>query len=265
MKHSEHYIEDDNLSFAWIRAMRLVTANRGGSEVAPLIVSVTGFDDGIVRENGAIRKALDGTLLALGKQQCATVAGTIFPKSLWNPRQPRAQLFQRYEAILPKLRAGWRKNTRGLYFERLTRGGPKGAENQLQFVLSQATSRRGVRRSALQLAVFDPARDHTPSAQLGFPCLQHVTFAPTKRGLIVNAFYATQYLVERAYGNYLGICHLGQFAAHELGVPLTRMTCFTGIAIRDVSIKHVKKVLDVGESELRSADHKDNATIGEEE
>jgi hypothetical protein len=46
----------------------------------------------------------------------------------------------------------------------------------------------------------------------------------------VNAFYATQYMVERAYGNYVGLCRLGRFVAHELDLPLVRFTCFAGIA-----------------------------------
>jgi hypothetical protein len=97
-----------------------------------------------------------------------------------------------------------------------------------------------VRRSALQLAVFDAARDHSKAAQLGFPCLQHVTAAPTAEGLCINGFYATQYVVERAYGNYLGLCRLGRFLAHEFEMPLARMTCFTGILLPDQGISRRK-------------------------
>lgn len=109
-------------------------------------------------------------------------------------------------------------------------GGPKGHENQLEFAINTYLTRGGVRRSILQIGVFDPSRDHSAAAQLGFPCLQHVTFAPTKEGLCVNAFYATQYMVERAYGNYVGVCRLGRFVAHEMKLPVVRVTFFTGIA-----------------------------------
>ena len=34
----------------------------------------------------------------------------------------------------------------------------------------------------------------------------------------MTGFYATQYVVERAYGNYLGLCRLGEFMAHEMGL-----------------------------------------------
>jgi len=233
----DHYIERPNLSHAWGAALRLVLA-RG--EVAPLIVSVTGFDGNVPREDPSIRAALGATLEGLGLQSCDTVASTIFPHSLWNPAAPAQALFDRYMSILPKLRKASTKNRRGLYFERLIAGGPAGDVNQLAFIISERKRRKGVRRSALQLAVFDAARDHSMAAQLGFPCLQHVTAAPTAEGLCINAFYATQYVVERAYGNYLGICRLGRFLAHEFGMPLARMTCFTGILLPDQGISRRK-------------------------
>ena len=46
----------------------------------------------------------------------------------------------------------------------------------------------------------------------------------------MTGFYATQHVYEKAYGNYLGLCRLGQFVAHELGLRLVRMTCVTALA-----------------------------------
>lgn len=241
--NNKHYLEDQNLSLAWARALRLV-GGRGRSEIVPLVVSVTGFDKlGQVAEDNSIRSSIDALLLREGKQTIDTVANTIFPVALWNPKQPRAFLFDRYARILPRLRKASRKNGRGIYFERFITGGPVGHENQLDFAISTYQTRKGVRRSVLQAAVFNPGRDHSAAALLGFPCLQHVSFAPTDAGLAVNAFYAAQYLVERAYGNYLGLCRLGQFVAHELGLPLVRMTCFTGIAECDMTKAKISDVL----------------------
>ena len=85
------------------------------------------------------------------------------------------------------------------------------------------------RQSALQLACFDPAKDHTGSALAGFPCLQQVSLTYKESGTLeINAYYPTQYMLERAYGNYLGLCQLGHFIAHQLGVRLTGFTCFVG-------------------------------------
>lgn len=227
---NEHYVEERNLSIAWGRGLLLAGA-RGNSEAVPLVVAITGFDEhGNVEEEPQIRSALADVLAAEEKQGIETVANTIFPRSLWNPAAPRELLFKRYLDILPTIRRASRKNARGIYFERMITGGPTGHDNQLEFGIGTYLARRGVRRSVLQVAIFNPSRDHSAAAQLGFPCLQHLTFAPSKQGLCVNAFYAAQYMVERAYGNYLGLCRLGQFVAHEMRLPLVRLTCFTGIA-----------------------------------
>lgn len=245
MMTNDHFIEEANLTFAWARAMKIVSAP-GRKEMAPLVVSVTGFDDiGAFREEPTIRRSLDEMLAREGMQTVDTVAGTIFPRSMWNPSAPRQQLFDRYLRVAGRLHHADSKNRRGIYFERMVTGGPPGKENQLDFGLRTYRARNGVRRSVLQIAVFDPAQDHSTAAQLGFPCLQHVTFAPTDGGLCLNAFYASQYMVERAYGNYVGLCQLGRFAAHELDMRLVRMTCFTGIAECEVAKSKLARLMKV--------------------
>ncbi len=61
----------------------------------------------------------------------------------------------------------------------------------------------------------------------------------------MNAFYATQFMVSRAYGNYLGICRLGQFVAHELNLSLTRVSCHVGLAELDMSKSKLEAVVTV--------------------
>jgi hypothetical protein len=147
-------------------------------------------------------------------------------------RGDRARLFARYRATFPRWQAMNRKaNGRGLYFERLTMYGRGPCDgNQLEWILKQFNSRTGVRRSMLQATTFDPERDHVASAQLGFPCLQQVSFEPTNAGLVTNAFYATQQIFDKAYGNYLGLAQLGAFMAHEMHMPLARLNVMVGIA-----------------------------------
>ena len=48
----------------------------------------------------------------------------------------------------------------------------------------------------------------------------------------------TQYMFERAYGNYLGLCNLGRFMAHEMGLKLDSMTCIATPAVRGPIPKH---------------------------
>jgi thymidylate synthase len=124
------------------------------------------------------------------------------------------------------------KNNRwGTYFRRLTAYGKPGNEDkvdQLEKILS--TWDKGIRRhSAFQASVFDPYQDHRSTPYLGFPCLQQVVFHTNgsngSEGLEVMAFYANQILLEKAYGNYLGLYRLGQFMAGEMGLKLIGITC----------------------------------------
>lgn len=241
---SEPYVVNEtNLSLAWGRAL-LRILDRPGKSISPLVVSITGFASGEVQEDLPIRAALDTFLVGEGDQNTQTVANTIFPTSVWRLAKYDRQAFYRmfledgfpsYKEICSS------KNRRGLYFERLIdfRGGPcKG--NQLEYILTEFNSRPGVRTSMFQAALFDPARDHVREAQLPFPCLQHVSFVPDRvDGLTLNAFYATQQLLNKAYGNYLGLCRLGQFMASQMGLELARVNCFVGV--EKMEMKGIRK------------------------
>ncbi len=231
---SEPFVIDDcNLSRAWSRLL-LRILYRAGTEVSPLVLSLTGFDDeGMAREDPAVREALDQLLERKGRFKVDDVAFTIFPQRVWEMRRgDREGFFALYRETFPRWQAmNKRVNGRGLYFERMVMYGRGPCDgNQLEWILSQYSSRIGVRRSMLQVSTFDPGRDHVGSAQLGFPCLQQVSFEPTTAGLVVNAFYATQQIFDKAYGNYLGLAQLGAFMAHEMDMRLARLNVMVGIA-----------------------------------
>lgn len=232
-------IDGTNISHVWGRAFLHIIDNPG-KEISPLVVSLTGFSNGITNEDQSIRDALDNCLVTNSKQKVHTVANTIFPSSLWRQsKYDRKKLFEIYIDTLPRIKAlAKSKNRRGLYFERLIAFG-SGLQNgnQLEHIISEYTSRPGVRRTMFQASIFDPERDHVRDAQLPFPCLQHVSFVPQGHNLILNAFYATQQIFEKAYGNYLGLCRLGDFMAREMGLTFERMNCFVGVAKLDTISK----------------------------
>jgi thymidylate synthase len=224
---------EENISIAWAKAF-LALMRSGCSEIVPLIVTVNANNGKGAEEDKLIRTALDNTLEQLGKSSSHTVANTIFPKSLWNPKSERALLYKRYmKHAWPRVKK-CHANNRGTYFQRLIafENGEKPV-NQLEHIL--ATWHKGNHRhSALQLSVFDPRHDHTDCRQMGFPCLHQVSFTPLGAngcdGLAVTGFYATQHIFEKAYGNYLGLWRLGQFVAHEMDLQLVRMTCIAASA-----------------------------------
>ena len=227
-------IADTNVSRAWSRLLLRVLKG-AGTEVAPLVLSVAAPVTGGLVEDALVRRALDGLLERKGRRSVEDVAFTIFPQRLWEMCDDRARFFDLYIATLPRWQAmNQRLNRRGLYFERMVQYGRGPCNgNQLEWLLSQYRSRPSVRRSMLQVGLFDPARDHVADAQLGFPCLQQVSFEPTAAGLVVNAFYATQQIFDKAYGNYVGLAQLGAFMGQQMQMRLARLNVMAGIAKLD--------------------------------
>ena len=224
--NNDSIIEENNLSIAWGKAFLKVFHT---GEIAPLVVVIKGLDNTDPPEVPAIRNALDTALTAESNGlDCHRVANTIFPTSLWNPQLGRESLYDRYSKVFHRIR-NHRGNRYGVYFQRLVAFGcdhsMQGGVNQLDHII--CTWHGGNhRRTALQAAIFDPTEDHTNQRQRGFPCLQQVAFAPVGHDrLAVTGFYATQYMFERAYGNYLGLSRLGHFMASEMGLRLSQVTC----------------------------------------
>jgi len=231
----DNYIIDDNLTHAWGKAISLFS-KIAGTEIQPLFLTVKMDENGTPTENSGLRKTIDTILDERGKYSCQTVANTIFPKSLWNPKKPRQMLFDRFNKIYPTIKKSDAGNKKGRYFDRLINyydkehgGNPV---NQLEYIITTRMINKNPRRSAYQASIINPYTDHTNQHVSGFPCLQQVSFVPNpKKGtLSVLGYYPYQYIFDRAYGNYLGLCWLGQFMAHEMGLKLAEMTCVAGIA-----------------------------------
>jgi len=242
MTTTPHLITESNLSTAWARAF--LHAHDGADDA--LVVAIRGFDEDLPAQNSLVSSGLDAQLSKHEIPRIDQTALTIVPYEKWL-REGKISIEELTEwylkSMLPRLKARCIKNRHGTYFERLVsytgirvRDGleERRTVNQLTYVTdfwkkkASGVNHSRPRQSALQLALFDPAKDDTGSALCGFPCLQQVSFTYHEAGsLEVTAYYPTQYLFDRAYGNYLGLCQLGHVVAHSLGVKLTRFTCFT--------------------------------------
>lgn len=223
------FISKANLSEAWAEAFSTLT-RPGVEDILPLVVNISGSNGG-PPEQQAVRDLLDAALATNAKCcRCDTTANTIFPRNLWLRHQGvgRGAFFTRYlDHVLPRLKKADSRNRRGTYFERLISYGGK---NQIEHILA-IWSGGNHRRSALQAMVFDPSRDHSNQPRMGFPCLDHVTLTHDHEGgLSVTALYATQFVFDRAYGNYLGLCRLGEFMAGQMGLTFRQLTCIAGFA-----------------------------------
>ncbi len=273
---SPEMIHEPNLSHAWGRTFRTII-DRPQRALAPLMISVTGFDSGLPTEDIRIRMALDNELARHNKIAIDTSAMLIFPYLSWTRRgQPPCREFSEWyiDSLLPRLKARDQRNRRGTYFERMiaasgvkeTKGEQKvRVVNQLDHMIAiwkrDERHCKRPRQSALQVSCFDPIKDHTGAALLGFPCLHHVNFSYEGEDLALTATYPTQYIFDRAYGNYLGLCHLGYFMAHELGMKFTRFNCLISHPElgSDVSKVSLRNLTDTVREVLQEADS-DRAT-----
>ncbi len=222
------HVVEDNLSIAWAKTFLQVIKH---PEISPLTITIKGLSNNNISEHAVIRKELDDCLIKNSLNSCQTTANTIFPKSLWNRKKDRNTLYERYLDCLPQI-SKCKNNAHGIYFERLIAYGNQNTKiNQLEYIIQ--TYRKGNhRRSALQATIFNPFFDTTNQRQRGFPCLQQVGFARIgKSELSVTGYYPKEHILDRGYGNYLGLCRLGQFMALEMGLELAQMTCFVGVAI----------------------------------
>jgi hypothetical protein len=233
----------DNLSNAWWLALDSVLAPSVGPP-SPLIVSFTGFDDsGVPVETPGIRAALDAELKARGLVSVETNAAMIFPVGnlqLLEARLRRRVSIEEFstyyrERVFPRLRAANRRaNRKGTYFLRMICFGGDPAvlnspsENQIQKLLEIWQNNPRIAQSVLQLAIRDPRRDLTHNPRPFFPCLQQVSFAyDHDGGIALTGYYPSQYIFDRAYGNYLGLSHLGSYVAREMKMRLVRVNCIT--------------------------------------
>lgn len=229
-------IESPCISHAWGKVF-LHTFDSANRKLKPVVLSIVGLSERPPVEDSTLRNAVDDALQTHGKYSVRVSGLTIFPYDIWVRRgQPGCREFSDFcvEQLVPRMKALDRNNRYGTYFERMMRftGVRKGrpySVNQLEFVINLLNKPRKSRYSALQIACFDPAKDHTGQPVRGFPCLQQVSLAQDDDGrLSINGYYPAQYIFDRAYGNYLGLCHLGQFLAHETNRELVQLNCYIG-------------------------------------
>lgn len=222
MESNQIVFQGTSISTVWKEVLEYACEN-SGKEICPMVVTLTGFEEDL-----EYRKILNKHLESSNDFKVETVAETIFPESLYKMAgYDRHKLYVMYKDMLPRLHKIDRNNRRGLYFERLIDF--DGKKNQLEIIIDSFVKKPSVRRSKLQASVFDPRVDHIEDAYQGFPCLQHISVYTTDEGLVLNSFYAIQYLYKKAYGNWLGLVNLGKFLAKEMGLELVQFNCFVSV------------------------------------
>lgn len=246
----------DSASEAWVRTLAHVRKAPHGRQVH-VVTTVRAPDV----ELPDMRDVLDKVLANAGGQSVETVAQTIFPSALYSAPPfdwaadlaPAEQaeldaaaddLYDTYAELLPLLRTV-HANRSGTYFSRMITwpGKQAGGTNQLKLRIDglRREARNG-RRTNNTLDI-DVAADgletelrgvqvYAPTDQRtrGFPCLTHIDLTLLDGELHATAVYRHQYLVEKAYGNLVGLGALLQFLCQQSGWRLGELVVHATLA-----------------------------------
>lgn len=228
---STEVIHGKNIDELWLQIANLVIRQSS----APSCLLELDLDS-VHKRRSAIRSPIqelvDKELCKRGKPSTRESALTIFPNELWLRRkQMTCDEFSRFcvDRFLPRMKARNSKNRFGTYFERIMDYNcDQTSKGQLSLLVDEMKNgRKRPRESMLQLAIYDPRRDLSRMPRRGFPCLQQISLSyGSGREFCVNATYPVQYIFDRAYGNYLGLCHLGEFIAEQTGWDFKKLCVF---------------------------------------
>ncbi|GAI55776.1 unnamed protein product, partial [marine sediment metagenome] len=139
------------------------------------------------------------------------VAYTIFPHKLYETYTTSASLFHAYnrqgglyERLRRRPRSGW-----GTYFRRMTHyENNKCTINQLKNIIDAIDNRRKIYKAAYTIVIQKPGGETI--RPLGGPCLNYIAvqLKSEVRELGLLCVYRNHDYLERAYGNYWGLCNL---------------------------------------------------------
>lgn len=249
----------DNLSQGWLETTKDVQ-EQGGKAFHTL----TRIENPLA-EDAAIRDGYDGLLRDLRMQSAETVAHTIFPSGPASESDSPEALVARYVDSYSTLRR-FGPNKKGTYFGRivaypsptgdldqltplirklaqeLDTPGPMSARYEVGIEAPQDTHNydsadgdeheEGLGGTEVAVPIFAPHKD---TGRRAFPCLSLLSFQLDVGRVHLLAQYRYEYLVEKGYGNYLGLARLLEYVAEFVDLTPGQMTVTAGRIQTDAS------------------------------
>jgi len=245
MRISRRIVSGRNTSQAWVNVIRYLDT-LPGDEAYHLVTQI----ERPTEEEPAVRQAVDELLKKVDLAPVGTVRNTIFPASLAERFPKPSTLAAEYRRLYPRI-CGFHQNKFGTYFGRLVTLTTDGKSDQLNGVLVKLRSafRRKARYEIalgnfddLAMTVYSDKKDGKRPIG-GFPCLSFLSFQRDDDSLHLMAYYRNHYLVERGYGNYVGLgALLGYVAQHSSLFPGV-LTVVAGHAQIEKHIRLVRSAL----------------------
>ena len=260
MTLAQDQVRGTTVSEAWLNAVQVVDS----APERRLFQLVTRIGDPVTEEPG-IRTAADTLLDDLNLAPVDTVANTIFPAQLAATSAGPGELTQRYKKVYPTLRRLHKSNRKGTYFGRivahpviggerdqladlierlnteLRTPGPKSARYEMNISGAGELASSAEACPAVEsidggpVHVYRADKDTSP---MGFPCLSFCSFQLDGNTLHMVAHYRYQYLIERGYGNYLGLGQLLGYVCAAVGLQPGQLMIIAGVAAVDSAARY---------------------------
>jgi hypothetical protein len=240
-----------NFQSAWAKAIKILKTN--GWECRNLVVHIKNPDFCDTDTNEKVKQFTAAHGLLSPKQ----VAYTIFPHNLARKHSSAQSLFNAYNNPEWGMRNKLRKMAKwnwGTYFLRMTGYKVGDAEiNQLSKVIDAINNDKAkgrVYRGAFTIVIPKPGGETV--RRCGGPCLNYLAVQlesdtpSTHLGLL--AVYRNHDFLERAYGNYMGLCNLLVFLSKETGSQPGPLTCISSRAYAECNANCKRNLLDMAES-----------------
>lgn len=256
-------VEGSDVTTAWISACKALDTKANKQRSA--FHTVVRINDPLT-DDPSVHKDLDRVrahVLGDDFEPIETVADTIFPTALAASSSDHDRLVARYRAMYRQLRR-FRGNQHGTYFGRLvaypnpSNGMPVDQVGWVIDRLKAQAASRGPMTAAYEVDIAHPASDQDaiPSEDAhihiggrdnltrGFPCLSHCSFQLESRQIVhATAYYRYHTMLDRAYGNYLGLGRLLEYVADRAGLTRGTLTVMAGFARIEQNVTLLRPLL----------------------
>jgi hypothetical protein len=253
MTVADGLITAKNLSDAWLKTLHAVSDAPGRKQF-----HVFTRIEQPLPEDAGIRDVAERLLAGRGLASVETVANTIFPAQMAANADGYEELVLRYRAAYSTIKRLSRGSARGTYFGRIVaHPASSGEYDQLGALIRKLRSERAHQapksaRYEVSVAgtttqerhpeltdsvdIYKAAKDNSIMA---FPCLSFCSFQLGGNLLHMVAHYRGQRLIERGYGNYLGLARLQQYIATEAGLVAGQLSVVAGRADADAPKREI--------------------------
>lgn len=221
-------IEEDDFHSAWFSAVTYLAKNNW--EKRNLIVQVRDANIFDLDKHREYCSLID-SLVPLAMRN---VAYTIFPHNLYEKCSSPEELYEKYNGERGLYRRAYHGKVKwGVYFRRMTMYPSDGGQiNQLKNIIDAINERRACYRSSYTIMIQKPGGENVMT--IGGPCLNYIALQIENSGcdktLGLLAVYRNHYFLNRAYGNYWGLCNLMKFICDQTDMNVGPMTCISSRA-----------------------------------